>query len=214
MGPQPRRKLLLALEFAVLFAGAPAALALFAPGAFLLPALWVFALICLVALGQDPSFNRARLWRACDWRPALKTILLRFAIAASGMAAIILAFMPGNFLRLVRTRPLVWTLIMILYPLLSVLPQGVVYRAFLFHRYRVLASEKALLVLGAFAFSLAHLPFGNAWALGFTLIGGLMFGDTYLKSRSMLLSSVEHALYGCLIFTIGFGAYFFHGAAR
>ena len=198
MGPEPRRKLRLALEFAVLFAGAPAALALFAPGAFLLPALWVFALICLVALGQDPSFNRARLWRGCDWRPALKTILLRFAIAASGMAAIIIAFMPGNFLRLVRTRPLVWTLIMILYPLLSVLPQGVVYRAFLFHRYR----------------GLAHLPFGNAWALGFTLIGGLMFGDTYLKSRSMLLSSVEHALYGCLIFTIGFGAYFFHGTAR
>ena len=207
-------KLRLALEFAALFAGAPAALAILAPGAFLLPVLWVFALICLLALRRDPFFNRARLSRVGDWRPALTKVLLRFAVCAVGMAAVILAVMPGNFLRLVRDKPLVWMLVMIFYPLLSVLPQGIVYRAFLFHRYRGLVSDQALLIMGAIAFSLAHLPFGNAWALGFTLIGGFMFGDTYLKSRSMLISCFEHALYGCLVFTIGFGAFFFHGTPR
>lgn len=208
------RKLYLAFEFIALFAGVPAALVVFMPGAFVLPFLWAGALICWLALRMDPSFDRACLWRIPGRHPALKIILLRFALALLGMTAIVLIFMPDNFLNLVRTKPLLWMMVMILYPVLSVLPQGIIYRAFLFHRYRKLASGRSLLVLGAFAFSVAHLPFGNAWALGLTLIGGLLFGSTYLKSRSVLLSSIEHALYGCLIFTIGLGAYFFHGTMR
>jgi membrane protease YdiL (CAAX protease family) len=122
--------------------------------------------------------------------------------------------MPDEFLNLIRTRPLLWTLIVILYPLLWVLPQGIVYRAFLFHRYRELVSQKALLIIGTLAFSLAHLPFANVWALGLTLVGGFLFNRTYCKSGSMLLSSLEHVLYGWLIFTLGLGKYFVHGTMQ
>jgi len=42
--------------------------------------------------------------------------------------------------------------------------------------------------------------------------GGWLFGGTYRRSRSLGLVCLEHALYGDLIFTVGLGQYFFHGA--
>jgi hypothetical protein len=44
-----------------------------------------------------------------------------------------------------------------------------------------------------------------------TLIGGWFFAETYARTRSMRLVWLEHALYGCLVFTIGLGDYFYHG---
>jgi membrane protease YdiL (CAAX protease family) len=64
--------------------------------------------------------------------------------------------------------------------------------------------------LGAFAFSFAHLPFGNIYALLFTFIGGLMFLSTYRATSSLILAAFEHALFGDFLFTIGWGQFFFH----
>ncbi len=44
--------------------------------------------------------------------------------------------------------------------------------------------------------------------------GGWLFADTYRQSRSLWLVCLEHALYGDLIFTIGLGTFFYHGAVR
>jgi len=49
-------------------------------------------------------------------------------------------------------------------------------------------------------------------AVVMTSIGGLIFGWRYMKSRSLAAVSFEHALYGQLVFTIGLGRYFYHGA--
>jgi membrane protease YdiL (CAAX protease family) len=68
--------------------------------------------------------------------------------------------------------------------------------------------------LSAIAFSFAHIVFRNPWAILFTFVGGLMFASTYLKTRSNLAASVEHALYGCFVFTIGIGQYFYAGPIR
>ena len=43
--------------------------------------------------------------------------------------------------------------------------------------------------------------------------GGLFFADTYAKTRSLAAVYFEHALYGCYLFTIGLGFYFYHGNA-
>jgi hypothetical protein len=37
-----------------------------------------------------------------------------------------------------------------------------------------------------------------------------MFLASYKRTGSLLFSSLEHALYGDFIFTIGWGQYFFH----
>ena len=39
-----------------------------------------------------------------------------------------------------------------------------------------------------------------------------MFATTYQRYRSLALVCLEHAIYGCLIFTLGLGWYFY-GAA-
>ncbi|WP_234730087.1 hypothetical protein [Acidocella facilis] len=46
-----------------------------------------------------------------------------------------------------------------------------------------------------------------------TLAGGWLFARSYAATRSLTFSGVEHALYGCLVFTIGLGQYFYTGAA-
>jgi membrane protease YdiL (CAAX protease family) len=38
-----------------------------------------------------------------------------------------------------------------------------------------------------------------------TIIGGVIFAITFLRTRSLLLTSIEHALYGSWLFTAGMG---------
>jgi len=102
---------------------------------------------------------------------------------------------------------------MALYPVLSVYPQGIIYRAFFFERYRGLFPNALLLIMmSALAFSFAHIIFRNPIALSFTFIGGLLFSWRYSGTGSLFTSSLEHALYGCWMFTIGLGQYFYKGA--
>ena len=102
---------------------------------------------------------------------------------------------------------------MVFYPLVSVYPQEVVFRAFIHERYApVLGTGRAAAAASALAFGFVHVIFGNLLAVGLSLIGGWLFARRYQRSRSLLATSVEHALYGQLVFTIGLGAYFYHGA--
>lgn len=62
----------------------------------------------------------------------------------------------------------------------------------------------------ALAFGWMHLVYGNLVAIGLTLAGGWYFADTYAKTGSLRLATLEHALYGNLLFTIGLGGFFSH----
>ena len=59
--------------------------------------------------------------------------------------------------------------------------------------------------LNATLFSLAHIFFRNTLVLILTFLGGLLFAFTYHKSKSTLLVSIEHAIYGNWLFTVGMG---------
>ena len=56
-----------------------------------------------------------------------------------------------------------------------------------------------------------HIVFMNPVAVLLSLVGGFLFSATYSKTKSLLWVSVEHSLYGMLIFTLGLGK-FFYGA--
>jgi membrane protease YdiL (CAAX protease family) len=104
---------------------------------------------------------------------------------------------------------------MVLYPLLSVCPQGIIYRGFFFARYRELfPSGMALLLASAAVFSFSHIIFRNPWSVLLTFIAGLLFAWRYEATGSLLAGNLEHALYGCYMFTVGLGALFYHGAGR
>jgi uncharacterized protein len=129
------------------------------------------------------------------------------------MAVAVWLWDPGRLFDLPRTEPVIWAAVVVLYPLLSVYPQEVLYRAFLLHRYApLIGTGRWAAAASAVAFGFAHLIFGNGVAVVLTLGGGWLFARRYQRSRSLLTVSVEHALYGVLIFTVGLGSLFYHGA--
>jgi len=113
---------------------------------------------------------------------------------------------PEKLFYVLITKPKLWLLILFVYSFLSVLPQELIYRSFYFERYSSLFKNKTLLiVVNAIVFSMGHLFFQNTLVLGLTFVGGLIFGYSYFKTKSFLLVSIEHTLYGCWLFTVGMG---------
>ena len=211
-----------AVEFAVIFFLLPGVIAFGNIRVPLLPLMWGLAVAGIAVLVCDASFDRRRLWNlAAITRRDLGFVLGRFAVLAVVLAGVLwimrgrtvwgLEF-PGAMFTFPRARPAFWLLVMVAYPLLSVLPQNVVWRVFLFHRYRGVFGDRFLMVVvSAAAFGWAHIVMNNWFAVVTTLVGGLFFAQTYRRSDSMLLASVEHALYGCWMFTVGYGLLFLYG---
>jgi membrane protease YdiL (CAAX protease family) len=152
-------------------------------------------------------WNEQALWKA------LPQIVVVFGIVAALLGAAVYFLAPQLLFNFVKRTPAFWALVMVLYPILSVYPQGIIYRAFFFERYRgVFPNHMLLIVMSAAAFSFVHIIFRNPIAVVFTLFGGLLFAWSYAETGSLFTSSFEHALYGCWMFTIGLGQYFYKGA--
>ena len=135
-----------------------------------------------------------------------------FAVAALAIWLGVRLFAPELQWSFVRRNPALWALVMVLYPVLSVYPQGVVYRAFFFERYGALFPGRwTVIVASAAAFAFMHIIFRNWVAVGLTFAGGLLFAARYAETSSLAASSFEHSLYGCWLFTVGLGQYFYHG---
>ncbi|MGC2299467.1 MAG: CPBP family glutamic-type intramembrane protease [Acidobacteriaceae bacterium] len=66
-----------------------------------------------------------------------------------------------------------------------------------------------MILVSAATFALMHILFRNWIALALTFPGGILFARRYLDTRSLCISSLEHALYGCFLFTIGLGQFFY-----
>ena len=148
-------------------------------------------------------------------RPHLKRILLRAAAAGLLLILLTLLMEPGLLFRLPRERTGLWLLILLLYPLLSVLPQHFIFRTFFLQRYPPLfGNGRGLIAANALLFSWAHAFFLNPLAPLLTLIAGLLFAGTWQQTRSLRLTCLEHALYGQLLFTSGLGWFFYNGSAQ
>jgi len=89
------------------------------------------------------------------------------------------------------------TFLAIVYSFLSVTAREFTYRTFFFHSYCELFNSTAIfLITNAFLFALAHIMFENTVVLLMTFVGGLFFAYTYDKTKSLLVVSIEHAIYG------------------
>jgi membrane protease YdiL (CAAX protease family) len=135
-------------------------------------------------------------------------MLVTFLVAAAVLLVLVRVIHPGSLFAFPLRHPLAWAAFLGWYPLLSALPQEIIFRAFFFSRYRSLFGDGRWLVAGsALAFGFAHLAFHNPVAVALTLPAGLMFARTYRRTGTLLFVSLEHALYGCLVFTIGLGPF-------
>lgn len=209
-----RQKYFLLGEFIILFGGIPLLILYLRERALMIAALWAGALLIHFFLKKKNRENPVEKLNLAGFRKGALWILLRFAILAPLIVLLTFWLRPDTFLSLPRERPELWVRIMILYPLLSVWPQELIYRAFFYHRYTPLFGQGRLYtVMSATMFGYMHILFLNWVAVAMTFIGGLLFASDYRRNRSLALVCLEHSLYGCLIFTVGLGLYFYTGAA-
>jgi hypothetical protein len=205
------------VELVLLYAVAPVTLTWaaerFAYRRAMAPLLWVASVIGLVVLLRDPSFDRSLLFRLPLEDPYIRVIALRFCLLAAPLLALGRWLVPDEFLRFLRRRPALWLAFATLYPALSVIPQGFLFRVYFVQRFGALFPGRPVLLLaGALAFSLGHVVFRNVLALVITAVGGALFLDTYLRTNSMLLAAAEHGAYGVVAFTAGLGTFLYLGA--
>jgi membrane protease YdiL (CAAX protease family) len=232
-------RVFLCLEFVLLFALGPLVILEIRRPGILFLALWIGGVVTYqasrIARTSPPNW-RSRL-RRLSWFLPLKVqfivrrllgppspaeqeasrrisrLILRFSFCGAMLTLATWLIVPHLFLSLPRDHPFLWLVIMVLYPVLSVWPQEVIYRRFLFHRYAPVFGQNGVVVASALAFGFAHVIFLNPVAVLLTTAGGAMFARNYARERSLYLACVEHALYGCLVFTIGLGQFFYTGAA-
>lgn len=108
--------------------------------------------------------------------------------------------------KVIINKPKLWFFILFIYSLFSVYPQELIYRTFFFKRYKtVFKNTDFLIFINAIVFCLGHMFFKNLLVIVLTFFGGLLFAMTYNKTQSTLLVSIEHAIYGCWLFTVGMG---------
>ena len=202
----------LLLEFLILFVALPLAYRFSPVRIPALPLLWIVTAYAWWQLLRDRRFDRTLLWNAAALPGRLIAILTIFVVVAFLLWLGVHRFAPQLEWSFVRQHPAFWGVVMVVYPVLSVYPQGLLYRAFFFSRYAAFFPERwTMIVASAAAFAFLHIIFRNWLAVALTFAGGLVFAARYAETGSLATSSLEHALYGCWIFTVGLGQFFYHG---
>ena len=141
-----------------------------------------------------------------NWKNFWISTLIKFLIIAIVTSTFVWLTDKPSLFNVVLNKPVLWLLILLFYSLFSVYPQELIYRTFFFKRYKSLfKNETFFIFINAILFSLAHLLFKNTLVLLLTFIGGILFAFTYNRTKSTLLVSVEHSIYGCWLFTVGMG---------
>ncbi|MGR7814542.1 CPBP family intramembrane glutamic endopeptidase [Lacinutrix undariae] len=148
-----------------------------------------------------------KIQKGIDWVSFWKVTALKFGVIAVITSLFVFFTDQTMLFEIVSVKPILWVFILFFYSVFSVYPQELLYRTLYFKRYKDLFKTEWLFVfVNAIVFSLAHLMFKNSLVILITFVGGILFALTYLKTKSTLLVSIEHAIYGCWLFTVGMGA--------
>lgn len=203
-------KILLSIECLALFIGVPSLIFF---GIIPSEKFWILMIITLFCLGVlyfDKTFNKKKLWNYEGCKEQFSKIIWRMIPATLILFLLLFYMEPENLFILIKEDFNKYLIIAALYPLISVYPQEIIYRCFFFHRYQSLFPKQRYLIhVSALAFGFLHVIYGNYTAVFLTYGAGYLFGRTYAESKSLLAVSVEHAIYGIIIFTIGYGQYFY-----
>jgi len=206
-------------EFTALFIGVPLACAYVLRPEDVVNVLAASAAAGVVLLAITPGWRWVRLLTCRPIRD-LATLAVFSLISAGIIHTLVMELAPWAYLSLPTQRYELWIMIMALYPFLSALPQELLFRALFFERYGVLFGWRGdgapmpwlAILLNSFIFGLAHLFYWNWVAVGLTAAGGLAFAYAYTRMRSFPLAFAMHVAAGQLIFTLGLGLFFYHGA--
>ena len=193
------------LEFFIIFILIPTSFALsFSPWVKLSVGLFGFIYVIYVLLKVE--HQKFKISKNLDWNLFWKSTFLKLILIAIITTLFVWITDSASLYSVMLNKPIKWLVLLFVYSFFSVYPQELVYRTFFFKRYDGLFKNEALFIfVNAILFSLAHLFFGSTLVLILTFLGGFLFAYTYKKTQSTLLVSIEHALYGCWLFTVGMG---------
>ncbi|MDR3450801.1 MAG: CPBP family intramembrane metalloprotease [Alphaproteobacteria bacterium] len=199
----------LAVEWLVLFIVAPLVVYFHPTRWSVHGTLWVGTLYAAIILSRQKDFSWREAWRGHGLTArGLKLAALRFALSTLAIVGLTALIAPVRLFDFPVNRPGFWLLVMLLYPLLSALPQEVLFRVFFFRRYGPLFGEKALPWISAAIFGFIHIVFHNWVSPPLSFICGLFIAFAYARHKSLKLAALEHAIYGDMVFTVGLGLYF------
>lgn len=210
----PRSRFLgLAVEFTAIFLMTTVILSFHATRLNIHLALWVIGLYGVFLMSRSNGFSWRDLWEGDGWPVEQRKIaVLRFYAATAVIIGLTCALAPSRLFSFPMQRPFFWLVVMFLYPVFSVVPQEFVLRSFFFWRYRQLFSKRWMLIIASgFCFGLVHIVLGNPVAPVLSALGGGIFAHSYARHRSLKWAALEHAAYGCMVFTVGLGSYFLVG---
>ncbi|MDB2682735.1 hypothetical protein N9Z27_00610 [Alphaproteobacteria bacterium] len=205
---------LLLLEFALLCIALPTVIIYFRFAPFMFTFLWGAAGYCFLVYRRNhwQGFRNLWNWSAVTWEH-LKPILIRWVICCALMTAFIYVYDNERMFGLVQRNPKFIPFLLVLYPVLSALPQEFIFCSFFFKRYAPLfKTQKTMIIASALVFAYAHVLFINPIAPTLSLIAGLIFAKTYADHKSLALVTIEQGLYGNFLFIVGLGWYFYGGA--
>ena len=150
--------------------------------------------------------NRFKIAPNLNWKQFLKQTFVKLLLIAIITTIYMWLVDKEHLFNVMLYKSKLWLFILFFYSFFSVYPQELIYRTFFFQRYKSLFSNQKLFIfVNAVVFSLAHLFFKNTLVIVLTFLGGLLFAITFSRTKSTLLVSIEHAIYGCWLFTVGMG---------
>lgn len=153
-------------------------------------------------------------WEAVT-KDELKPIILRWVLASIGMIGFLYLYDPDRLFYIPLERPHIIPFLLLAYPVVSALPQEIIFCSFFFKRYEhYFGTGRKMVIASAIIFAYAHVLYINPVAPTLSLIAGLIFAYTYLKTKSLALVTIEHGLYGNSLFVIGLGWYFYSGSVH
>ncbi|GLX82598.1 type II CAAX endopeptidase family protein [Thalassotalea eurytherma] len=176
---------------------------------YLLVILSMLGVSCALFLYREGKLTKQwKKAKAISWLE-IKPVLLTFLVCASGIAVYAWFFSEKLVLNTTLLISSSWLLTLIFYPLFSVIPQELIFRTFLFHRYKLLfPSKKARMLVSSLCFGFGHVIYGSVMVVVLSIIAGLLFSYRYFLSGNTAIVIIEHTLWGLRLFAFNIGAYF------
>lgn len=193
------------IEFFIIFIFIPVSFAIdYSPWVKLGIGVFGFAYVVYTLLKLENL--KFKISKDLNWKFFWKSTVIKLIIIAIVTTFFVWITNSASLFNVLLNAPIKWLAIVFFYSFFSVYPQELIYRTLFFKRYSSLfKNDTFFLFINAILFALAHLFFGSILVLVLTFFGGLLFAYTFKKTHSTLLVSIEHAIYGSWLFTVGMG---------
>lgn len=208
------RQVLLALEFVLLCIALPTVIIVFRLAPYMFFFLWAAWAVCW-SIYRHYHFHQLQIlwkWKAVTLEN-MKPIIIRWLACSVFMLVFTYYYDPEKLFYLVKEKPQIILFLSVFYPIFSALPQEFIFCTFFFRRYKpFFKTDRARIIASAITFAYAHVLFINPVAPVLSLVAGLIFASTFAKTKSLALVTIEHSMYGLVLFIVGLGWYFWAGA--